>query len=82
MCTLTACAQVGEQSYEQMKLGAMRDRQDEPVVARQSTQKRRKWRSGKQAHIPQTLQSTLSIASRFVNSMFPWSSLDAALTGD
>ena len=50
-----------------MKLGTVRDRQDEPVAARQSTQKRRKWRSGKQAHIPHTLQSTLSITSKYVS---------------
>ena len=48
-----------------MKL-AMRDGKDEPAPARQSTQRRRKWRSGKQAHVPQALQATLSISSRYV----------------
>ena len=50
-----------------MKLGTTRDRQDQPVAARQSMQKRRKWRSGKQAHVPNALQSTLSITSKYVS---------------
>lgn len=57
--------EVGEQTYEQMMKSGKDDRRDEPVLSRQSTQKGRKWRSGKQAHIPQTLQSTLSISSRY-----------------